>query len=80
MLIHRLQTEIDRPCKTKGAPEAACKVFGKMKQEGRTTAERFLEGEGLPSWPEKTAAVLEERRKALSILRGDFPDEGDDKY
>lgn len=51
-----------------------------MKQEGRTTAERLLEGEGLPSWPEKNTAVLEERRKALSTLRGDFPDEGDDRY
>ena len=42
-----------------------------MKREGRGTAERLLEGEGLQPWPEQNTAVLEARRRALSNLRGE---------
>lgn len=51
--------------------QATCVLLGKMKQEGRGTAERLLEGEGLQPWPEQNTAVLEARRRALSNLRGE---------
>ena len=48
-----------------------------MKQKGRETAEHLLEGEGLQPWPEQNTAVLEARRKALSILRGEVQNDSD---
>ena len=49
-----------------------------MKQEGRGTAERLLEGECLQPWPEQNTAVLEARRKALSTLRGEVQNDSHD--
>lgn len=58
--------------------QATCVLLGKMKQEGRGTAERLLEGECLQPWPEQNTAVLEARRKALSTLRGEVQNDSHD--
>ena len=58
--------------------KATCVLLGKMQQAGRGTAESLLEGKA--PWPEKNAAVLEARRKALSSLRGEVQDNDETDY